>query len=220
MLTPGSAMRGVILTDTGEVLATPAAHPVELKRLVMDSPPVKLNFGCIFDKDADSDDDNVDFENPLNSPSRRKKSAFPEKRAIVSNVLKWPESEDEQEKENFAPHSSNVLPASRLRRPSIRASTCPTLPSSQGLGNSGTKSPTIADESNTGCVGKTKEGKSTGYSRRSSTAPDLRAKAVTNAAMNSTRRQSKSMASENHSKPLSERAKHASEGSKKVLLRS
>lgn len=219
LLTPGSAMRGVILTDTGEVLATPAAHPVELKRLVLDSPPVKLNFGCIFDKDADSDDDNADFENPLNSPSRRKKSAFPEKRTTVSNVLKWPESEDEQEKENFAPHTLNAVPATRLRRPSIRASTCPNLPSSQGLGNSGMKSPTTADESNTVCVGKTKEGKSTGYSRRSSTAPDLRAKAVTNAAMNSTRRQSKSVA-ENHSRPLLERAKQASEGARKALLRS
>ncbi|GJJ13098.1 hypothetical protein Clacol_007348 [Clathrus columnatus] len=217
--TPGSAMRGVVLTDTGEVLVTPAAHQVELKRLVLDSPQVKLNFSCIFDKDADSDDESIDSENPLSSPSRRNKSAFLERKMGSNNVLNWPESEEEQDKENLAPQSSHIPPATRLRKPSIRASTCPVIPAiSQALDNSGAKASTI-DNINSGPAMKNKEGISVGYSRRSSTVPDLRTKAVTNA-MNSARRTSKATMSENSSRPLLERAKQASEGARKALFRS
>lgn len=218
--TPGSAMRGVILTDTGEILATPVAHPVELTRLVLDSPQVKLNFSCIFDKDVDSDDENADLENPLSSPSRRRNLAFSKKKTTSASVLKWPESEDEQDKENLAPHTAIPVPASRLRKPSIRTSTCPAILSSQALENPETKSPELVGESNTGGMGKNKDAKSSGCSRRSSTVSDLRTKAVTNAAMNSARRTSKAAMPDTNSRPLLDRAKQASEGAKKALSRS
>ncbi|EPQ54967.1 Pkinase-domain-containing protein [Gloeophyllum trabeum ATCC 11539] len=120
---PPSAMKGVILTETGQPIATPA--PSELAKLFVQSPKVGLNFSQIFDGDDDSDSDgtvhggdiqvHVDSEEseaeaddePM-SPSARRESARRESAARIS------------------PCSSTetlAAPPTRLRRPSIRRST-------------------------------------------------------------------------------------------------
>ncbi|OBZ70768.1 G2-specific protein kinase nim-1 [Grifola frondosa] len=54
-LLPPSAMKGVILTATGEPVATPS--PAELAKLFVETPKVGLNFAKIFDFDSDTEDD-------------------------------------------------------------------------------------------------------------------------------------------------------------------
>lgn len=49
-----SAMKGVILTETGETLATPS--PAEFAKLFMETPRVALNFAQIFDFDSEAED--------------------------------------------------------------------------------------------------------------------------------------------------------------------
>jgi hypothetical protein len=61
-----SAMKGIILTATGEPLATPA--PEGLVKLFVHSPKVGLNFATIFDFD-----DEHDAENPPTSPTDRER---------------------------------------------------------------------------------------------------------------------------------------------------
>ncbi|KIP02581.1 hypothetical protein PHLGIDRAFT_26519 [Phlebiopsis gigantea 11061_1 CR5-6] len=51
---PPSAMKGVVLTSTGERLATPS--PAEFARLFMQTPKVSLNFAQIFDFDSEAED--------------------------------------------------------------------------------------------------------------------------------------------------------------------
>ncbi|TFK53842.1 Pkinase-domain-containing protein [Heliocybe sulcata] len=51
---PASAMKGVILTSTGEALSTPA--PSELAKLFVQSPNVGLNFSQIFDAESDAEE--------------------------------------------------------------------------------------------------------------------------------------------------------------------
>jgi NIMA (never in mitosis gene a)-related kinase len=53
-IVPGSAMRGVILTATGQPLETPRA--MELSRIIKESPKVGLNFKKIFDFEESEDD--------------------------------------------------------------------------------------------------------------------------------------------------------------------
>jgi len=76
-----SAMKGVVLTSTGEILATPT--PAELVNLFKCSPKVGLNFGKIFDfeegdsgeKAVQEDQHEGDGASPPPSPSSRKERA-------------------------------------------------------------------------------------------------------------------------------------------------
>ncbi|KAG7100016.1 hypothetical protein E1B28_001803 [Marasmius oreades] len=80
-LPPASAMKGIVLTSTGEVLATPAPGPVpftpsppgatitstglpsvDLTKLFVESPKVGLNFGKIFEEQIDGSVDDADQE--------------------------------------------------------------------------------------------------------------------------------------------------------------
>ncbi|KAF8954141.1 kinase-like domain-containing protein [Flammula alnicola] len=120
-----SAMKGVVLTTTGEILATPS--PAELVSLFNRSPKVGLNFGKIFDfeegarvaKDAEQHHEE-DADSPPPSPSRRKE--------------KEKAKDKEEEKDNSSESSSSSTgttqmtapvapPPTRIRRPSIRTST-------------------------------------------------------------------------------------------------
>lgn len=113
-----SAMKGVVFTATGQVLATPA--PGDLANLFVNSPKVGLNFAKIFEFDGQANTNSDDeAASPPPSPSVRK-----EKQQKV--------------KDQADPSSSSsqgaTLPPTRIRRPSIRTSTRrPTnpLPSSQ-----------------------------------------------------------------------------------------
>jgi hypothetical protein len=106
-----SAMKGVVLTATGEPLATPA--PGELAKLFVDSPKVGLDFSKIFDKTSkfvsedhdgqDTDDD----EGPPPSPCIRKSS---------------PETGRPQSSASTSADQTPVTQSarqSRLRRPSL-----------------------------------------------------------------------------------------------------
>ena len=132
-----SAMKGIVLTSTGETLATPSQ--AELVNLFNCSPKVGLNFAKIFDfeggdhdgvparKRQDDDDDEVDSPPP--SPSSRKTKEKDRKKEI----------DEPTESSSSTANTSQVstaAPPTRIRRPSIRNSTRPnhnragTLPTS------------------------------------------------------------------------------------------
>ncbi|KAG1731939.1 kinase-like domain-containing protein [Suillus lakei] len=103
---PFSAMKGVILTDTGEPLATPT--PAQLTELFTKSPKVNIEFAKIFDFDegaesSDAEDGEGDADLPP-SPSKRERTS-PEMAASASSA-----------------RDPNIVPPTRLRKPSIRGS--------------------------------------------------------------------------------------------------
>lgn len=98
-----SAMKGVVMTNTGELLATPA--PGELAKLFVESPKVGLNFTKIFEFASEEPlSDNDEDPSPPPSPTSRKD--------MKSCDIK---------------ENSNPAPPTRIRRPSIRTSRSSTL---------------------------------------------------------------------------------------------
>ncbi|KAF5364973.1 hypothetical protein D9758_008178 [Tetrapyrgos nigripes] len=144
LFTPASAMKGVILTATGEALTTPA--PADLAKLFVESPKVGLDFTKIFDlgsrkpcseQDLDDLESSADeAESPPPSPSRRKErtrsrgnASESEKESSTSGT------EPSSSRDRKQSLSSGSAPPTRLRRPSIRGSlrrgaSSGTLPSS------------------------------------------------------------------------------------------
>ncbi|KAG6901742.1 hypothetical protein C0995_008396 [Termitomyces sp. Mi166 len=133
-----SAMKGVVLTSTGEVLATPT--PAEVANLFQNSPKVGLNFTKIFDfEDGDEEDESSQAASSATnggvnlppSPSSRK-----EKERVKTKVRQRGTSSDAESavssSTNSGGNTSNA--PTRLRRPSIRsrsqAQRTKTLPSS------------------------------------------------------------------------------------------
>ena len=132
-----SAMKGIVLTSTGESLATPS-H-AELVNLFKCSPKVGLNFAKIFDFEAGDhngvpagqhrDDEEAADSSPPPSPSSRKTKEKERKKEV-----------DEPTESSSSTSSSNscglstattsqvsaAAPPTRIRRPSIRSSTRPT----------------------------------------------------------------------------------------------
>lgn len=106
-LVPPSAMKGVILTATGEPVATPT--PAELAKLFVETPKVGLNFAKIFDFDSDAESDGEPDEAGYESDSG------------PPPVVKREREQDDSDQEN-TPHASPAVRPTRLRRPSIRAS--------------------------------------------------------------------------------------------------
>ncbi|KAI6043381.1 kinase-like domain-containing protein [Pisolithus marmoratus] len=108
-----SAMKGVILTQTGQPLATPT--PTELASLFVNSPKVGLDFAKIFDFDSETEDDGEPEEETLPpSPSKRERHS----------------SESSQGSSSTTGEPSSVVttaPPTRLRKPSIRTSYRPPL---------------------------------------------------------------------------------------------
>lgn len=122
--TPGSAMKGVVLTATGEALMTPAPAAAAL---FANSPKVALNFARIFDFD---DDDGGDV---VSSPSQRRSV----RELTPSSSSATPTSSV----------SSTQPPPTRLRRPSI---TRPDSLKAQPLPHPHLRAPSydLADEEN------------------------------------------------------------------------
>ncbi|KAF8529391.1 kinase-like domain-containing protein [Gautieria morchelliformis] len=232
---PVSAMRGVVLTDTGEMIPTPAAapHPVELARLVLDSPRVGLDFGGIFDGHTGYEEDSEDGESEhgesddLASPSARRMRILAQKER---------ERKATQEKENVSPVSH--APATRLRKPSIRTTRPSLLPSFPSCpagvsGNATTRPPAdpasqsvpastydLDDEENLPSPFLKRTELAKAHTRRGSAAHDLRAKAAANAAMSSSKKMSRIPGSGPAvARPSLERAKQASEDAKKALFK-
>ncbi|KAK7012243.1 kinase domain-containing protein [Favolaschia claudopus] len=117
-----SAMKGVVLTATGEALATPSpaelAGIFDLTRRFEDevgaSPKVGLNFAQVFDFEDAEDGSGRTCESPLRSESE-----------VDEDV----ESHRTSRSRGRNADSTSTAPPTRLRRPSIRARR-PTLPAS------------------------------------------------------------------------------------------
>ena len=233
---PASAMRGVVLTDTGEVIPTPVAapHPVELARLVLDSPKVGLNFGGIFDGRKDYEEESEDGEGE-GEHAEPDDLASPSARRMLVIEQKERERKQAQEKENVTPVPSASV--TRLRKPSIRATRPLFLPSSascpDGLSNAPAQHPLgpasqsvpastydLDDEENlpSPFLKRIEVVKGT-HSRRGSAAHDLRVKAAANAAGKKASRIAGPGSGSAIARPSLERAKQASEDAKKALFR-
>jgi NIMA (never in mitosis gene a)-related kinase 2 len=129
-----SAMKGIVLTSTGESLATPSQ--AELVNLFNCSPKVGLNFAKIFDFEAGDHngipagkrrDDEEAADSPPPSPSSRKTKEMERRKEIDES----PESSSSTSNScalSTATTSqvSAAAPPTRIRRPSIRNSTRPT----------------------------------------------------------------------------------------------
>ncbi|OCH88656.1 kinase-like protein [Obba rivulosa] len=104
-----SAMKGVILTATGEPVATPT--PAELAKLFINTPKVGLNFAKIFDFDSEAESDGEPDETISEEQTRR---------------LSMKRERDETDLDSTPTQQSQgaaiVQRPTRLRRPSIRAS--------------------------------------------------------------------------------------------------
>ncbi|RPD59747.1 kinase-like protein [Lentinus tigrinus ALCF2SS1-7] len=119
-MAPPSAMKGVILTTTGEPVATPT--PAELAKLFVDTPKVGLNFAKIFDFDGEDESGDSDGElsedgyetdtRPRTLLRREKDRQSPDGETTPTQA-----TSNSRASTDAAP----VRPT-RLRRPSIRAS--------------------------------------------------------------------------------------------------
>ncbi|KAF9547932.1 Pkinase-domain-containing protein [Agrocybe pediades] len=118
-----SAMKGVVLTSTGEVLATPS--PAELVKLFNKSPKVGLNFGKIFDFEDDNDKKGglVDgLESPPPSPSVRKERGADKSHSDRDRDDTTTSSSSSSSSTGATTNSGSLAPPqpTRIRRPSIR----------------------------------------------------------------------------------------------------
>lgn len=93
-----SAMKGIILTSTGEPLTTPT--PAEVAKLFVNSPKVGLNFSRIFEFDEDEDEDT---DNHPVSPTERVRPKAENVEGSLSGT-----------------NPVTPVPQSRLRRPSMQ----------------------------------------------------------------------------------------------------
>ena len=102
-----SAMKGVILTQTGQPLATPT--PAELANLFVNSPKVGLDFAKIFDFESEAEDDGSESEGEA-SPTVRERP------------LSEHSSHSSGSTGESTPGPAPSAPPTRLRKPSIRGS--------------------------------------------------------------------------------------------------
>ncbi|KAI1794224.1 kinase-like protein [Ganoderma leucocontextum] len=123
-LVPPSAMKGVILTATGEPVATPTQ--AELAKLFVETPRVGLNFAKIFDFDVedDSGDSDGEIDEDGYETDSRPRASKREKGRNSSDGESTP-TQSTASTSSTASATLTVAPAvkpTRLRRPSIRAS--------------------------------------------------------------------------------------------------
>lgn len=129
-IAPPSAMKGVILTSTGEPIATPT--PAELAKLFVDTPKVGLNFAKIFDFDTESENGDSDgelSEDGYETDSRPRATKREKSRESLDSdhtITPTQSAKSTGSTTSSASTSSTgtVPPVrpTRLRRPSIRAS--------------------------------------------------------------------------------------------------
>ena len=129
-----SAMKGIVLTSTGETIATPSQ--AELVNLFNCSPKVGLNFAKIFDFEAGDHngipagkrrDDEEEADSPPPSPSSRK-TKEKERRKEMDEPSESSSCTSNSCGSSTATTSqvNAAAPPTRIRRPSIRNSTRPT----------------------------------------------------------------------------------------------
>ncbi|KIJ59716.1 hypothetical protein HYDPIDRAFT_162091 [Hydnomerulius pinastri MD-312] len=107
-----SAMKGVVLTQTGRPLATPT--PAELANLFVNSPKVGLDFAKIFDFDSEAEGAESESEEEAMPPS-------PTTRERPTSELSS-HSSGHSSGSAREPSPALVVPPTRLRKPSIRSS--------------------------------------------------------------------------------------------------
>ncbi|TCD61510.1 G2-specific serine/threonine protein kinase [Steccherinum ochraceum] len=121
---PPSAMKGVILTQTGESLPTPA--PADFAKLFVATPRPALNFAQIFDFESDANESEGEGEEGYETDTR-----VPSNSSSSSSTARSDRSDKESQrtpKQNGAVSSLNgskltaAAKPTRLRRPSIRTS--------------------------------------------------------------------------------------------------
>ena len=119
---PHSAMKGVILTSTGEVLPTPS--PADISKLFVATPRVTLNFTQIFDFDSDAEDSGQEDDK-----TDRGSETDTQPPCAKSDTLK----SDLEVTPTQATSASTMIASrtTRLRRPSIRSAG--RKPSADGL---------------------------------------------------------------------------------------
>ncbi|KAI9061723.1 kinase-like protein [Trametes sanguinea] len=127
---PPSAMKGVILTATGEPVATPS--PAELAKLFVDTPKVGLNFAKIFDFDTEDEDEDGEAgagsDGELDEDGYETDSRPPRPGSREKKREKGSDSDREVTptqssiNHNASTSTSAAARPTRLRRPSIRAS--------------------------------------------------------------------------------------------------
>jgi hypothetical protein len=105
-----SAMKGVILTQTGQPLATPT--PAELANLFVNSPKVGLDFAKIFDFESEAEDDGSESEEEVMPPSP----------TVRERPLSELSSHSSGSTGESTPGPAPSAPPTRLRKPSIRGS--------------------------------------------------------------------------------------------------
>ena len=117
-IAPPSAMKGVILTATGEPVATPS--PAELAKLFVDTPKVGLNFAKIFDFDSEDehDEDSDDDDEPAPGEDGYETDTRPSSRR--SSAGSSGSREDDDSERTPQPSPTIAVRPTRLRRPSIR----------------------------------------------------------------------------------------------------
>lgn len=105
-----SAMKGVILTQTGQPIATPT--PAELANLFVNSPRVGLDFAKIFEFESEAEDDEGESEGEVMPPSPTTRER------PLSEASSHSSGSSGESTSGSAP-----VPPTRLRKPSIRNST-------------------------------------------------------------------------------------------------
>ncbi|KAF8625587.1 hypothetical protein AX15_005296 [Amanita polypyramis BW_CC] len=121
-----SAMKGVILTSTGEVLETPT--PTELANIFKRSPKVGLNFATIFDFSAKANkldisaSDGEDDSPPPSPSSRKEKERLGRRKSDMSSSEAGSSSSGSNLNSSATTSNQASEPPTRLRKPSIKTS--------------------------------------------------------------------------------------------------
>ncbi|KZT22157.1 Pkinase-domain-containing protein [Neolentinus lepideus HHB14362 ss-1] len=161
---PASAMKGVILTSTGEPLATPT--PSELAKLFVQSPKVGLNFSQIFDADSDDGDETVTIHigEEGEGASDTETEGGMDKEEPPSPIERRESMRRASRGSGNGLDQTVTAPPTRLRRPSIRNSMLsrPSLPGSSSAPAvnarlSSTAAPTASTSSASAVVASTSE---------------------------------------------------------------
>ena len=139
----GSAMKGVVLTSTGETLTTPA--PTQFENLFVATPKVGLNFEKIFDESYEEEDtqkpeepelDDDTSEAPSDTPNAPPTPSKPERKASSSSATKLTRSNSVVTLKSTGSSSSSTSRTASSRTASTRTrrtSLIPTPPSRTGL---------------------------------------------------------------------------------------
>jgi len=139
----GSAMKGVVLTSTGETLSTPA--PAQFVNLFVATPKVGLGFEKIFDESYEEEDtqrpeepaqDDETSEAPSDTPNAQPTPSKPERKTSSSSAIKLTRSKSVTTLKSTGSSSSSTSRTTSSRTStnrSRRTSLIPTPPTKTGI---------------------------------------------------------------------------------------